>query len=217
MPDPQRDIHSTSGDFRRTSRYLAAYSVAAASGAILADEAAAAVIPINLPGGGPLVIGDADPGVNYQSVNLDIDGDGVDDFRFKSYVGVDITDDLHYLNGVILDYMAFSVRYLNAGDLIDDALTIDNGYQVLRLDGSFDNFTGTRGYAAVRFDIPGGSPHYGYLDVAVNDSGSQLTLFGGAYESVSGVGIRAGAVPEPAGLGLLAMGAAGVAAWRRRS
>jgi hypothetical protein len=83
-------------------------------------------------------------------------------------------------------------------------------------DGSLNNFVGTRGYAGVVFDIPGGSPHFGYLDIAVAADLSSATLYGGAYESLASTPIQV-PVPEPSSLVLLAGGAASPAWWRRRS
>ncbi|REK15941.1 MAG: PEP-CTERM sorting domain-containing protein [Planctomycetota bacterium] len=65
----------------------------------------------------------------------------------------------------------------------------------------------------VVFEIPGGSPHFGFLDVAV--AAGAITVYGGGYESDPNTPIVAG-VPEPGSLTLLAMGAAGLVAWRRR-
>jgi hypothetical protein len=80
---------------------------------------------------------------------------------------------------------------------------------------SLDSFLGTRGYAGVVFEIPGGSPHFAYLDISAAADRSILTLHGGAYESEPNTPIHV-AVPEPGSFALLASGAAGLAAWRRK-
>jgi hypothetical protein len=80
---------------------------------------------------------------------------------------------------------------------------------------TLDLFTGTRGYAGVMFDIPGGSPHFAYLDISVEPDSSSATIYGGAYESLANTPIQV-PVPEPGSLVLLAGGATGLAAWRRR-
>lgn len=82
-------------------------------------------------------------------------------------------------------------------------------------DAPLDNFAGIRGYAGVVFDIPGGSPHFGYLDIEMDAERNSVTLYGGAYESLANAPIST-PVPEPTSLALLAAGAAGVATWRRR-
>ncbi|MEM1446766.1 MAG: PEP-CTERM sorting domain-containing protein [Planctomycetota bacterium] len=61
--------------------------------------------------------------------------------------------------------------------------------------------------------------HFGWLRLQVDlaDNGaSTLTVIDGAYETEAGVAIDAGAVPEPASLGLLAAGAVGLAGYRGR-
>lgn len=79
------------------------------------------------------------------------------------------------------------------------------------------------GYVGVSFDISGNT-HYGWLEILIARDGgrpSELSVLSGAYEDVAGVDIAAGAIPEPAsvgmGLGLLALGAAGVRRMRQRS
>ena len=79
-------------------------------------------------------------------------------------------------------------------------------------------------FLGLRFDI-NGQVHFGWaeFDVSVNRLSFSATLLGYAYDTVANQGIRAGqttspatSTPEPATLGLLALGAAGLAAWRRK-
>ena len=83
-----------------------------------------------------------------------------------------------------------------------------------------------RGYLGLQFLIGGLTTHYGWADITVNSDFS-ITLHGFAYESCADQSIDAGqtaggatcdntAVPEPHSAVLLAMGAAGIAAYRRR-
>ena len=69
---------------------------------------------------------------------------------------------------------------------------------------------GTFAYAGFRFNAADGV-HYGWVRLAVSagliDFANPIAA---AYESAPGVGITAGAVPEPGTLSLLALGAAGV-------
>ena len=92
------------------------------------------------------------------------------------------------------------------------------------LSGNFTpSFSGSdSGFVGLKFDISG-ADHYGWLEVIVSRSGgrpSELSVLSGAYETQPGVDIAAGAIPEPAsvgmGLGLLALGAAGVRSMRRQ-
>lgn len=65
-------------------------------------------------------------------------------------------------------------------------------------------------------DVPGGSPHFGWRGLSV-DSALNITVHDFAIESEANTPIRAGQgrpVPEPGTLALLALGAAGLAAWR---
>jgi hypothetical protein len=75
---------------------------------------------------------------------------------------------------------------------------------------------GTRAYLGLKFD-DSGTPLYGWADVQMNAYDS-ITLFGYAYQD-DGAPIHVpdiGTIPEPSTLALLALGAAGVAALRRR-
>jgi hypothetical protein len=68
---------------------------------------------------------------------------------------------------------------------------------------------GTFAFAGFRFSAADGT-HYGWVKLAVNagliDFANPIAA---AYESVAGVAINAGAVPEPGTMALLALGAAG--------
>jgi hypothetical protein len=80
-------------------------------------------------------------------------------------------------------------------------------------------FTGGRiGYAGFQL----GNGDLGWLQIQVptnNAYPDELKILGYAYNDASGAPINAGqgaSVPEPSALGLLALGSAGVLAWRRR-
>ena len=67
-------------------------------------------------------------------------------------------------------------------------------------------------------DVPGGSPHVGWLRVSLDTAGN-FTLHDFAIESEPNASIRAGqtaAMPEAGTLALLALGAVGLALWRPR-
>jgi hypothetical protein len=76
-----------------------------------------------------------------------------------------------------------------------------------------------RGWLGLLFDIPGGSTHFGYLDlegsVGQDPSTALLRIHGGAFESEPDQPIAATA-PEPGALALLALGCVGIAAMRTR-
>ena len=71
------------------------------------------------------------------------------------------------------------------------------------------------GYIGVRFRDSNLNTFYGWIEAEVSEDGSTLSLISWAYDD-SGASIIAGAVPEPTAMALLAMGAVGVGAYRRR-
>jgi hypothetical protein len=191
-------------------RKLAATSSLAAGaglGLFAGAEAQSEVVPFT-PSGGPVNIS-----VYGGFHSFDIDGDGTRDFYLQgNYFGpFEFGDWYRYFTG----YLGLN-RIMNTGGL---AAAVPSGGMIgpdtsgWLDEATLDLFAGTRGYAGVVFEIPGGSPHFAYLDISVE--GEDLTLYGGAYESLPNTPIQV-PVPEPASLVLLAGGAAGLAAWRRR-
>lgn len=88
-------------------------------------------------------------------------------------------------------------------------------YDGLDFGGSFVN---TSGFLGVSFDIQG-SMHYGWIRLshdlnAPNGENLYLTIHDWAYESTPGMGIMAGAVPEPSSVLLVLVG--GLTAWNLR-
>ena len=79
------------------------------------------------------------------------------------------------------------------------------------------NPTSTSGFLGVGFYAVGGDKHYGWIRLGIrNDANGvpdKFTVFDWAYESTPNTPIH---IPEPSSLGLLAAGAVGVAASRRR-
>jgi hypothetical protein len=98
-----------------------------------------------------------------------------------------------------------------------------SGFALLRSVTSFGGVYGRwnaseNAFAGVRFQI-GGADHFAWIRLHVGDTDgipSSLTAIDWAYESEAGQGIKAGEIPEPSTLALLATGAAGLLAWRRR-
>ncbi len=75
------------------------------------------------------------------------------------------------------------------------------------------NFLGGIGYLGAEFDIAGDT-HYGWLEISSLDGVPYIDVLSWAYESEPGVGILAGAIPEPSATAMLL--AAGLLILRRR-
>ena len=109
------------------------------------------------------------------------------------------------------------VSGLNAGDLIDSNATFAGAHPDL-IEGTGTWNPGDRGFIGLEFTV-GGQDYYGWADLTA-DAVNDVTLHAYAVEKTAGQGILAGAtksIPEPSTLGLLALGAVGLAAQRRRT
>ena len=105
---------------------------------------------------------------------------------------------------------------LSLGTTIGPGTTFSSAYDATiknQGDGSgnftVDNITGNPQYVGVRFQLVDAGPlYYGWIGIDITDS-TNLTgqVTGFAYNNVAGNPIAAGAIPEPSGLALLALGA----------
>ena len=123
-------------------------------------------------------------------------------------------------------YSYFYVSNLTAGAMVGDGLTFGASasganpsfgpYAFLSSDPGGLPLGDTRGFFGVQFEIAG-ETHYGWVEVSGLNAGPTLHSFG--YNDTAGAASIVGggtAVPEPSSVMLLAAGAAGLAAWRRR-
>jgi len=101
------------------------------------------------------------------------------------------------------------------GEETDTIPNLPQGY-FLRSDAHGDwGVPGESYYMGFTFDLESdGSTVYGWAEIKRIDA-QNGRLLGWAYDDSGGL-IGAGEIPEPTGLSLLALGAAGVAPWRRR-
>jgi hypothetical protein len=81
--------------------------------------------------------------------------------------------------------------------------------------GKYGEFYESHGYVGLEFDSEDGT-HYGWLEIEGLTHSSSIRIYGWAYESTSGVGIVAGAIPEPSSGILFTIGAIGAWTLRKR-
>lgn len=195
----------------------AAYTLAAgAAAAIPALETDAAVVYSGLQN---ISIGSG----NSQDLNLD--GDAFNDLLLKNYNfggGAYQGASVNFFPGKLVGFTSGLnyVSALSAGATIDVSTAVPSfagsmAYGANNPNAQFNNVTD----AYIGLSFPSGpNIFYGWVRVDVNNAAQTFLVKDWAYESQSGVGIKAGdgQVPEPATLGLLAAGGVGIAAMRRR-
>lgn len=205
-PEPQ----PSTVDAARLSAYAAA--ALAAAGA-----SAAASADIVYSGAQDLPVAQ---GPGFQ---LNLDGDAYSDILLKNYVfggGNYQGATVNYFPGKVVGFTT-GLNYataLSAGDVIDSTTTAGGPFAVSLAygnnpDSQFDQ--SSNAYIGLEFPINATS-HFGWVRVSIDNAAGTFVVHDWAYESQPGVGIEAGAVPEPGSLALLAAGALGVASRRRK-
>jgi len=101
-----------------------------------------------------------------------------------------------------------------AGASFIDCTVTSSGDVAALLSGWTKNVTGKFGFRFTKSAVT----NYGWGELRISGTpvGQGLTITKAYYESVAGAPITVGVIPEPGSLALLALGAAGVAAWRAR-
>ncbi|MCA9260505.1 MAG: PEP-CTERM sorting domain-containing protein [Planctomycetales bacterium] len=158
---------------------------------------------------------------NALPVNLD--GDAYDDILLKNYVfgggnyqGLSV----NFFPGKIVGFTAgFNyVTALSGGEMIDFAATSSGSFAASLAYGAANpNAEFNAGEAIIGLEFPiNATSHFGWLRVTIDNAAGTFVVNDYAYQDVPGEGLRAGQIPEPGALGLLAAGSAGLAALRRR-
>lgn len=205
-------------DSNATTRRVA-YSLAAGAAAGMAGSADAA---INYSG-----VQDVGVVLGANAYQLNLDGDAFDDLKLMNYAFGGGSYQGLYVNffpgKVVGTNNPFpSIDYasaLSSGDLITASATAGGPFQGSMAYGAnnpnaeFNNAIGA--FIGLEFPI-GGVNHFGWVRVTIDNAAGSFVINDWAYNTVAGEPIRAGQIPEPTALGLLAAGAAGVAAMRRR-
>lgn len=214
------------GVSKDTAKRKVAYTLAAGAAALAANSGQDAEATIeysgvqnftNYPSNDP-------PFPDPYRFYLDLDGDFLSDLALQNalFGGVPYQGLSVFGNGQVVGFNAGPYNYAYVSNLTEgaliDATTVGPTFfgsmaSPLNANSQFDN--ADEGYIGLSF---GTSPNirYGWIRVGIDNSSASFTIEDWAYESEVGVGIRAGQIPEPGTLGLLAAGAAGVAAMRRR-
>ena len=109
---------------------------------------------------------------------------------------------------------SYYARSFAPGAVIDGSASTTGGANLMTNRNAGYNFVGEGNYLGYRFLIDGNT-HYGWVQVDVSADLLNATITGIAYETTPGLGIAAGAIPEPTSLALLAAGA-GALGLRRR-
>ena len=216
--------------FNSLEKRLLAYSVAAGAAISGIESAEATIIYKNL---GDIVVS----GGTY---SLEINDDGQIDFRVLHSSGIYSSYNVQFAGASNFAPVnngfagkGFVISKLDLGEVIDEnyvdgfikrgnfgSLYSSNGQQI-----PTGNFLGAdKDYFAFRFSDKNNLVFNGWGRVSMPMDGSSITFHDVAYNDVAGASIMAGeteaglgtAVPEPGTLGMLALGAAGVCAWRKR-
>ena len=168
---------------------------------------------------------------------IDVDGDAVTDWaveftirRLNRFISLTDTGNTRFVFQSINDFGGVDIVPLDGSVYLSSDLSQGGllwmtnpspvGFSLVRTSindggvfdpGPFEGLTAFLGFEFERL----GQTHYGYAEVT-GINGDGLIISALAWESEPGVGIRAGAIPEPSTFALLAVGFLGVLGRRKR-
>jgi len=160
-----------------------------------------------------------DPPQGQMVLNIDFNADSVLDYTFEFEPATHLWLHSHGMNEVVVGPPYAEMHPLEAGHLIDAELSpaqtwSQNTHVMLEwrkpVAGDLVTggpWTGETGYIGTAFDI-GGQTHYGWIRVTGHEEPAYATVHDWAYNTVPGESITTGVIPEPATVGLFALGLA---------
>jgi hypothetical protein len=207
---------------------------AAATGAVylLPGAGQAAIVTMDDVGGAPF--SGTSASLETTPIPWDIDNNGTMDVQFwglssPGFLGVAEGSDGGWFHATADGFTA--IRNLPLGLSVGAAPGYASGYgtHVLQAYGAFNDLVGfsngVTGYSGFAFDIAGAN-HYGWVEwthtLATGPGTGLVEVSNWAFEDAADTPIQVGdlgapsAVPVPTSLALLASGAGGLLAWRRR-
>ncbi len=223
-------------DYQRAARTLAVKSALPLAAVLLSPSAQAQAVAFH-PTSGNVI----SPGLTTNRLFIDFDTFKISHSLISSSDSqLSVAAGGSYADGVTADVSADNIaavfvdgitiaQRLNASYPVNSALTFGPSQYAYLNSYSYDvpafwaNAVGS--FIGLKFTANDAQVHYGWLQVNTNADASEVTLLGFGYNQTPGASILAGegteyvpvAVPEPiSSAALLALGAAGLVAYRRR-
>lgn len=206
---------------------LASYALAGGVAMLAGGQSAEAAVVVTIPET-PLVAS-VGTGEGSQSVDIDLDGDSLVDFRFTATSYFSEGEVVQTSDGVFVDGLnggliagseGLAALFPDSASALASNPTLTKAKLLSRYnDGyiAFDTFyngnwqNGVTGTLGVKFMLGGVTPTMGFINARVDFGSATVTIDQFGYDTGS-----PSEVPEPGTVSLLALGAAGVAALRRR-